>query len=304
MRLLYETTTKLYSLRFICLLLLVVVVVDIEGAAARNSRGSSSKVATATRKRQKNYKSPPSNSSNRRIIAANKYEAVKVGQLLALNSGFVNGCCLGGGILKGHNQAVAAVTGAHTTAALSLAKKNSNNLPFFFSQLCILLAYSGGSALYGILQPNPQLFEWDASLGYGFFLAAGLLAMSSFLANNSNSSSSIAHSHYYYCYAMLATMACGLHNGMTSVHSGNLVRSAHMSGMTSDVGSFVGQALRGNKQNMEKLRIFLRLVLCFFLGAVLSVFATSTSFFGSHSLLLAAGLDSLLGVLFFVCLYA
>jgi hypothetical protein len=47
-------------------------------------------------------------------------------------------------------------------------------------------------------------------------------------------------SHTLYVFA-LAAMANGIQNSVTSVATGNLIRSAHFSGMTSDMGNLLGQ---------------------------------------------------------------
>ena len=69
-------------------------------------------------------------------------------------------------------------------------------------------------------------------------------------------------------------LACGLQNSWTSMLlQGNILRTAHFSGITSDMGTFVGQILAGNTQNAWKLKIFAALAVCFWTGGYLSVFA-------------------------------
>ncbi len=63
-------------------------------------------------------------------------------------------------------------------------------------------------------------------------------------------------------------MANGLQNSWTSsLIAGNVLRTAHYSGMTSDMGTFAGQILRGNTTNGWKLRIFALLAISFWTGS-------------------------------------
>ncbi|CAB9532011.1 membrAne [Seminavis robusta] len=57
--------------------------------------------------------------------------------------------------------------------------------------------------------------------------------------------------------------------------SGNLLRSAHFSGMTSDMGTVLGQYLRGNTESAWKLPAWMALVSSFTLGGYVSVKAVS-----------------------------
>jgi hypothetical protein len=52
--------------------------------------------------------------------------------------------------------------------------------------------------------------------------------------------------------------------------TGNLCRTSHFTGISSDIGTFVGQILRGNKANAFKLKVFAGLVAAFWLGGYAS----------------------------------
>ena len=59
-------------------------------------------------------------------------------------------------------------------------------------------------------------------------------------------------------------------NGITNSLSSTLTANLHFSGITSDIGTFAGQVLRGNKANLMKLKTFALLAACFWVGGYLS----------------------------------
>ena len=50
----------------------------------------------------------------------------------------------------------------------------------------------------------------------------------------------------------------------------NLCRTSHFTGISSDMGTFLGQILRGNMANLFKLKVFAGLATSFWLGGYLS----------------------------------
>lgn len=53
-----------------------------------------------------------------------------------------------------------------------------------------------------------------------------------------------------------ASCACGLQNAMVSTYSGAVIRTTHFSGMFTDLGIFLGHALRGLPVDSRRLRLF------------------------------------------------
>ena len=198
-------------------------------------------------------------------IALSTKHAILAGCTLAFNSGYINGACLSG-ILSADNtkQASAAVTGAWTNSALGMASGNTQQ--FTFNAKCIG-SYCGGSLLASLLNPNPVPFEIDAkSVSPAFLIASLLVYASSSVAKTSGGSNK--------AYIYLAAIACGIQNSVTSVLTSNMVRSAHFSGITSDIGTFLGQVLRGNTANVLKLKVFSLLGLSFWMGGYVSYSVT------------------------------
>jgi len=208
--------------------------------------------------------------------------AITAGLVLAFNSGYINGACLSGGFIQGTKQAVAAVTGAWTNSALLFADGKS---AAFQKQAFIILSYLGGSAIYGFLDPRPTTFKLSESTGPTFIIGSLLLWLASHWANNGGPEMGAFY---------LAAAANGLQNSITSVLTGNLIRSAHYSGMTSDMGTFLGQVLRGNMTNLLRLKVNTGLCLAFWLGGFLG-FGTS-KVDAPGTLIFSAILYALIGV--------
>lgn len=207
--------------------------------------------------------------------------AVASSLLLAFNSGYINGCCLSGGLVDGvTKQAVSAVTGAWTTSALGFAAGTKA----FPTQMKAIASYFGGSAIAGVMIPKPVAFQLAGNTGLAFLVGAAILYLASNLAGSDPSSMT----PFY-----LALIANGLQNSITSVHTANLCRTAHFSGITSDMGTFVGQCLMGNRANLFKLKVFAALAASFWVGGVSSYYATQEM--SNGSLLFSAALYLLIG---------
>ncbi len=66
----------------------------------------------------------------------------------------------------------------------------------------------------------------------------------------------------------LAACACGLQNAMVSTYSGSVVRTTHVSGMFTDLGIFVGHALRGLSVDRKRLNLCVCVISGFLCGGV------------------------------------
>mmetsp|Transcript_18130 Transcript_18130/g.20923 ORF Transcript_18130/g.20923 Transcript_18130/m.20923 type:complete len:322 (-) Transcript_18130:26-991(-) len=178
--------------------------------------------------------------------------------ILAANSGFLNGLTLSG-ILGGRQQSVSAVTEAYTASALAFGDWNGR---FYFSQIRLIMSYIAGSCLNGLINPNG--IDWSKSqfslLLCGIFVLIGSLYYTS--------------SEWLLCFFVMAN---GLQNSWTSMLlKENILRTTHFSAATSDIGTFLGQIIRGNWDNFWKLKIFTGLALSFWTGGYLSVIAIQT----------------------------
>jgi hypothetical protein len=211
-----------------------------------------------------------------KILKLSTRTAVAFGMLLALTSGFVNGACLSGFLST--TQATAAVTATWTNSAIALASQRNGQ---FLNLAKFLLSFLGGSTIAGLLVPKPVPFQIcnpkGVAMGFGFsslaLAAAGLLANAAGFGGQN--------------LLCLCLFANGIQNSLTSSLTSNLCRTSHLSGMTSDIGTYIGQILRGNNANVLKLQVFPLLSLSFWLGGFVSY--PLARLFNSRILLLAAG---------------
>mmetsp|Transcript_10093 Transcript_10093/g.16753 ORF Transcript_10093/g.16753 Transcript_10093/m.16753 type:complete len:300 (-) Transcript_10093:65-964(-) len=200
-------------------------------------------------------KEADSNSDMSAVAAPSQRALIRVGCLLAANSGFLNGMGLSG-LLAGRKQAIAAVTGAYTTSALAAGVSDGGAAAI---QLGIIVSYLFGSLLNGYLNPNG--IEWSKK-PTALMIAATLVLVGAL--------DYVATERFF----VLLAVAMGLQNSWTSMLiSGNILRTCHFSGCTSDMGTFLGQLLRGNVENVWKLKIFAKLAASFWTGGLLSVLA-------------------------------
>lgn len=65
-----------------------------------------------------------------------------------------------------------------------------------------------------------------------------------------------------------ASCACGLQNAMVSTYSGAVVRTTHLSGMFTDLGIFLGHALRGLPVDVRRRRLCFLVISGFLVGGV------------------------------------
>jgi len=70
-----------------------------------------------------------------------------------------------------------------------------------------------------------------------------------------------------------AAMACGLQNALTTTYSGNIIRTTHMTGTVTDIGIVIGKyILKGEFQELWKLKILIPLFISFLIGGVISLY--------------------------------
>jgi uncharacterized membrane protein YoaK (UPF0700 family) len=204
------------------------------------------------------------------------------GVLLAFNAGYINGSCLSGFLTSdGVKQSASSVTGYYTRSALALA---DGNFEFFGFQVFMILSLIFGACISGMMNANAQPYRIEPSYGPTFMVGGIFLLIASLLAAVEVNGT---HSFFF------AAAANGIQNGMSSIYSANLIRSTHLTGTSTDIGLFIGQLIRGNREHSWKLLVLLSLSLSFWLGGVVSFFATA--YFTSYSLLFNAGLFILIG---------
>lgn len=74
--------------------------------------------------------------------------------------------------------------------------------------------------------------------------------------------------HESLCGVYCLACACGLQNAMVSTYSGTVVRTTHVSGMFTDLGIFLGHALRGLPIDFLRMRMSLLVISGFLTGGI------------------------------------
>lgn len=162
------------------------------------------------------------------------------------------------GLLGFKHQAVSHLTGTSTLLAVALVDQDiaeGTHLVF------VLLSFLLGAAFSGALIGNAVL-----RLGHRYSVAllieAGLLLLAMLALQHGST-----EGHF------LASAACGLQNGMVSTYSGATIRTTHVSGMFTDLGTMLGATLRGHPLDLRKARLFLLLIAGFIFGGAMGAYA-------------------------------
>jgi uncharacterized membrane protein YoaK (UPF0700 family) len=168
---------------------------------------------------------------------------------LAFVAGMVNVV----GLLGFEHQAVTHLTGTTSMLAAALAALDKTAALHFAAVIGSFLA---GTVISGFLIQDSTL-QLGRRYGVALLLESLLLAGAVPLL-------------YRDCDAGIyaASCACGLQNAMVSTYSGAVVRTTHLSGMFTDLGIFLGHALRGLPVDTRRLRLCVLVISGFLLGGI------------------------------------
>ncbi len=197
------------------------------------------------------------------------------GGMLAFIAGMINAV----GYLGFRHQAITHMTGTTSLFGIAIGQGDADELLHFGA---VLLAFVAGCALSGLLIGDSAL-----RLGRRYGIALTLESILLFLAVpllQAHADSGL----------WLATAACGLQNAMASTYSGAVVRTSHMSGITTDLGIFLGQWLRGIAIDTRRLQLYGVLYLGFLCGGIFSAWAFSR--WQERTLLIPAVLTGVVGI--------
>ena len=170
-----------------------------------------------------------------------------IGLLLSLNSGFINGLCLGGLLTQdGSLQLpVSAVTATYTKAGLSLA---NGDVGMFGMDMGLIFCFIAGATVSGVLNPKAIPHKLVPSYGPTFLIGSCCMIASAIAAAVHPGGRTL----YY-----IASMANGIQNGMSSTYTANLIRTSHHTGTSTDIGLIFGQMLRSNWKNYWKFKVLI-----------------------------------------------
>lgn len=192
--------------------------------------------------------------------------------VLAMTAGMVNVI----GLLGFQQQTITHLTGTTSMLAAAMAQAHWQAVGHFAA---LIGAFFLGCVFSGVLLRDSAL-----KLGRRYGLALLVVALLLFSAIPL-----LEHRSNFGLYA--AACACGVQNAMVSTYSGAVVRITHLSGMFTDLGLFLGHALRGLPVHQRRLSLCLVVISGFLLGGVIGTLAFIR--LGNFALLLPGSLTFL-----------
>ena len=175
---------------------------------------------------------------------------------LAFIAGMVNVV----GLLGFEHQAITHLTGNTSMLSAAVAAQNSDAALHFAA---LIASFVFGCALSGYLIQDSVL-KLGRRYGLALLIAALLLLTAVPL---------LQHGSAFGMY--VAAAACGLQNAMVSTYSGAVVRTTHLSGMFTDLGIYLGHALRGIPSDSRRLTLCIAVISGFFSGGVAGAYGFS-----------------------------
>ena len=171
--------------------------------------------------------------------------------VLAFIAGMVNVV----GFLGIKHQAVTHLTGTTSMLAAAVAQLDYESMRHFAAALGSFVA---GTVISGFIIQDSTL-QLGHRYGVALLLESVLLCVAVPLTQ---------HGSDFGFYS--AACACGLQNAMMSTFSGAVVRTTHISGMFTDLGIFLGHAIRGLPVDAQRVRLCFLIITGFFTGGVVS----------------------------------
>ncbi len=162
------------------------------------------------------------------------------------------------GLLGFEHQAITHLTGTTSMLAAALAASDGAAALHFAA---IIGSFVAGNVLSGFLIQDSTL-QLGRRYGVALLLESLLLCVAVPLLQRHNN---------FGIYS--ASCACGLQNAMVSTYSGAVVRTTHLSGMFTDLGIFLGHALRGLPVDLRRLQLCFLIISAFLCGGVAGAFA-------------------------------
>ena len=197
--------------------------------------------------------------------------------LLAFVAGIVNVV----GLLGFQHQAITHLTGNTSLLAEALARLDLRATLHFLS---LIGAFVAGTALSGFIIKDSTL-QLGRRYGVALLLESILLFISVPLLSRNNILGMYT-----------AACACGLQNAMVSTYSGAVIRTTHLSGMFTDLGIYIGHALRGIPVDSKRLRLCVIVISGFLFGGIAGTLAFDVLSYAA--LFVPAGLTAAMAIVY------
>ena len=194
----------------------------------------------------------PSDTSSANLIKAWIFVGAAA---LAATAGYINTVMLGFFAVP-----VSHMSGAVAHLGVDLAVPDGADLMTISS---IVGGFLFGAFVSGVLIGNATLRP-GRRYGVALILEGVVLLVATFLAIKGNIVA-----------VPLAAFACGLQNAMASSYRGLVLRTTHVTGVVTDIGTLLGNRLRGRHIQSWKLLLLATLLLAFFIGGVMGALAVT-----------------------------
>lgn len=171
----------------------------------------------------------------------------------ALILAFIGGMVNVVGLMSFEHQAVTHLTGTTSLLGAALAAWDWQHALHF---ACVIGAFMAGTVTSGFIIQDGAL-QLGRRYGLALLMESVLLCLSVLLLERHGQAG-----------LYTAACACGLQNAMVTTYSGTVVRTTHLSGMFTDLGIFLGHALRGLPVDRRRLRMCGLIISGFLLGGV------------------------------------
>ncbi|MGI9275165.1 MAG: YoaK family protein [Endozoicomonas sp.] len=189
------------------------------------------------------------------------------GVLLTLSAGLINSVAL----LSYANQAVTHVTGSISLSSVAMSQGNWSGVGHLSA---VVVFFFLGSVLSGAITRGSQLRK-GRRYGVAMLLESFLLLCSMML---------FTHSSLWG--QLIASLACGLQNGMVTTFSGAIIRTTHMTGIVTDLGNKIGLWLTGGEMDLRRFCLYQLLLSGFISGGIIGALSFETM--GYYTLLIPA----------------
>ena len=179
------------------------------------------------------------------------------------------------GLLSFEHQAVTHLTGTTSMLGAAIA---AGDLNATLHLAALIGSFVAGTVLSGFLIKESTL-KLGRRYGVALLIESFLLFLAVWLLRRNS---------VYGVFS--ASCACGLQNAMVSTYSGTVIRTTHLSGMFTDLGIFLGHALRGLPVDKPRLRLCFLVISGFLVGGVVGALAFPQM--GTATLLIPAALTA------------
>jgi len=166
---------------------------------------------------------------------------------------FTAGCINAVGLLGFQHQAISHLSGTATQLGAEIANVALTDMMHL---LMVLISFLIGAAISGLMLSGSSLQlgrHYDSLL----VIESVFLLLAIYLLQQGS-----VYGHF------LGSAACGLQNALATTYSGAIIRTTHLTGIFTDLGIMLGEAIRGKPFDSRKALLFMLIISGFLIGGV------------------------------------